>query len=183
MRKSLLTVTLVVLVAVAGCATAQDEVGEASMVLEGRMNAHHLVGLVPEGIRLDSYSSGRFTGGVLTGATGDWIDYLLIRPDGVRVIDVRGYAEGPDGTRVAWTMKGFFAEPGPPPLEVRLEAMLDPEFEFPDVDFPIHGAAWFQTMESEYDFLNYTVFGFTGTMNPFLGEMRITFRSLADQDR
>lgn len=179
MRKPHFAIVLAVLLAIAASGTAQDERAEAYMVLEGRMNDHHLVGLVPEGIRLDSYSSGQFTEGLFAGATGDWIDYLLIRPDGVRVIDVRGYAQVPDGARVVWTMNGFFGEPSPPPLEVRIEAMLDPEFEFPDVDFPIHGAAWFQTMAPEHAFVNHTVFGFTGTMNPFRGRMEITFRSLA----
>jgi hypothetical protein len=180
MRKPLFTIVLAVLVAIAGSVMAEDERAEAYMVLEGQMNAHNLVGLVPEGIRLESYSSGEFTDGLLLGATGEWVDYLLIRHDGVRVIDVRGYADDPNGMPVVWSMKGFFGEPSPPPLEVRIEAMLDPEFEFPDVEFPIHGAAWFQTMAPEHAYLNHTVFGFTGTLNPYQGKMRITFRPVVD---
>lgn len=183
MRKSLLNVVLAALVAVAGAAMAQDAPAVADMVLEGQMNAHNLIGLVPEGIRLDSYASGEFTEGPLAGAIGEWTDYLLIRHDGVRVIDVRGYAEDAEGRSVVWTMKGYFAEPGPPPLEVRIEAMQAPDFEFPDVEFMIHGAAWFQTMAPEFAQLNYTVYAFTGALNPFQGRMRITFSSIADQAR
>ena len=181
MRKSLLNVVLAALIVVAGSAVAQDEPAMADMVLEGRMNAHNLIGLVPEGIRLDSYASGEFTEGPLAGGTGEWTDYLLIRHDGVRVIDVRGYAEDPEGRPVVWTMKGYFAEPGPPPLEMRIEAMQDPDFEFPDVEFMVHGAAWFQTMAPEFAPLNYTVYAFTGTLNPFQGRMRITFRPIPQQ--
>ncbi len=180
MRRPPFTIVLAALVAIAGTALAQDERAEAYMILDGRIDSSVIVGLVPEGIRLDIELSGEFEEGVFAGATGTWTNYLLIRRDGVRVMDVRGYAEAPDGTRVVWTMKGFFGEPSPPPLEARIEAMLDPEFEYPDVDLRLHGAAWFQTMAPEYAFVNHTVFSFDGIVNPFQGTTRVTFRSLAD---
>jgi len=180
MRKSCFAIALAVLVAIASSAFAQDERAEAYMVLEGQIDASTVIGLVPEGIRINSELSGEFTEGLFAGATAEWASYLHIRHDGVRVIDNQGYAEHQDGTRVAWTMKGYFAEPGPPPLEMRIEAMRDPDFEFPDVDFALHGAAWFQTMAPEFAFVNHTVFRFNGTLNPNQGTVRLTFRSLAE---
>jgi hypothetical protein len=183
MKKPCLTIILAVLVAVAGHVVAQDETSEWSMVLEGRIDETRLIGLVPEGIRTDAFLSGEFTEGPFAGATGTWTNYLLIRRDGVRVMDVRGYAEDPDGMPVIWTMKGFLGEPSPPPLEARIEAMLDPDFQYPDVDLMLHGAAWFQTMTPEHGFVNHTVFSFSGTVNAFQGTSRVTFRPLADPER
>ncbi len=180
MRKSLFTVVLSLLIAVAGSALAQGAAAEAYMVLEGQIHTNNLVGLVPEGIRMEVQLSGEFTEGLFAGATADWTNHLLIRRDGVRVMDVRGYAETPDGTRLVWTMKGYFGEPSPPPLEVRIEAMLDPEFQFPDVELMLHGAAWFETMAPEFGFVNHTVFSFTGAVNPRHGDTSVTFRPIVD---
>ena len=48
-----------------------------------------VIGLVPEGGRLDAHFSGAITEGPLTGWRVDGIDYLLLRHDGIGVIDVR----------------------------------------------------------------------------------------------
>jgi hypothetical protein len=94
---------------------------------------------------------------------------------GVGVLNVRGFAVHPDGVTSSVTMKGFLGEPMPG----MLDAMLDPEFRPPDVDIPVLGAAWFQTMAPQYAFLNHTVFGCTGTVNLVEGVARITCTSLA----
>ena len=180
MRKPLFTVVLSLLIGVAGSALAQAEPAEAHMVLEGQIHTNNLVGLVAEGIRMEVHLSGEFTEGLFAGATAEWTNHMVIRRDGVRLMDVRGYAETPDGTRLVWTMKGYLGEPSPPPLEVRIEAMLDPEFQYPDGDVMFHGAAWFETMAPEFAFVNHTVFSFTGAVNPRDGDTRVTFRPIVD---
>lgn len=179
MNKALFTSVLAVLIAIAGSAIADEAATSMSMVVEGEATGQTFIGLTPEGLRLDSYTTGVITEGLLAGATTTGVDYLLFRHDGVGVIDIRAHAEGPDGAVVAVTIKGFLGEPSPG----LLEAMLDPEFESPDVDIPLHGAAWMQTMSPEYAFLNHTVFGMTGTANLAQGVVRMTFRSLAGQAR
>jgi len=131
--------------------------------------------LVPEGLRGDGHTLGVITEGMLAGATMTGTDYIVYRHDGVGVIDARYFVSGEDGSTAAITLKGFLGEPSPG----LLEALLDPEFEFPDMDIPLHGAAWLQTMAPQYAFANHTVFGFTGTINLAAGLLRLSFRSLA----
>jgi hypothetical protein len=175
MKKLLLTAMLASMVAISGTVIADDAPTMATMVLEGQMTGTKPVGMVPDGIRIDGFTSGVFTEGILAGATADWVDYLLVRHDGVGVIDVRGYIVDPDGVPVSFTVRGFLGEPSG-----LHEAMLDPDFELPDVDVPTHGAAWFESMAPQYAFLNYTVFGVTGFVNAFQGMMRLTFRPIAE---
>ena len=175
MKKLLLATIMAALVVITGIAMADDAVATPYYVAELQVVEQNLVGLVPEGLRLDGHTRGVITEGLLAGATTTGIDYLLIRPDGVGVIYVRGFVEHPDGATVAYTMRGFLGEPVPG----MIEAMLDPAYVPPDVDIPLHGASWMETMAPQYAFLNHTVFGFTGTINLAQGSLRITFRSLA----
>ena len=175
MKKLLIFALMVALAGIAGTATASDAIETPFIVMELQIGAQDFVGLVPEGLRLNGHSSGVITDGLLAGATATGIDYLLYRHDGVGVVDVRGFAVHPDGVTVAMMLKGFVGEPMPGMLEM----MLDPAFEPPDADAPIHGAAWFQTMAPQYAFLNHTVFGCTGTVNAVHGLVRMTCRSLA----
>jgi hypothetical protein len=175
MKKLLLAALLATAVSIAITAMADETNERPYGILEGQIVGQDFIGLVPEGLRFDGHSSGVITEGLLAGATTSGVDYMLYRHDGVGVIDVRGFSVHPDGFSVSMTMKGFVGEPSPGSFE----AMLDPAFEPPDVDIPLHGAAWFQTMAPEYAFLNHTVFGFSGTINMATGVLRVTYRSLA----
>lgn len=110
------------------------------------------VGLVPEGFRLEVAFDGVATAGAFEGARVWGADPLLIRPDGVGIIDspkmialpeghlyehVRGYCSPPEG---------FEAPP--------LEAFLDPGFEWPDVLFPVQGFSTFRAGAPELAHLN-----------------------------
>ena len=175
MKKLLFAAILTAIMGIAGTAVADDAAETPYFVMEMQLGQQDFVGLVPEGIRLDGHSTGVATEGLLAGATLTGIDYLLYRHDGVGVLYVRGFAVHPEGVTASMTMKGYLGEPMPG----MIEAMLDPEFEPPDVDIPAHGAAWFQTMAPQYAFLNHTVFGCTGTVNIVQAVGRITCRSLA----
>ncbi len=174
MRKLLLATIMAALVAITGTAIADDAMATPYYVVEVQVVDQNLVGLVPEGLRLDGHTRGVITEGLLAGATTTGIDYLLIRPDGVGVIYVRGFVEHPDGATAAFTMRGFLGEPAPG----MIEAMLDPEYVPPDVDIPLHGASWMEAMAPQDAYVNHTVFGFTGTINLAKGMLRITLRSL-----
>jgi hypothetical protein len=101
------------------------------------------IGLVPEGILMANTFDGTVTHGLMKGARVWGIDHLLIRSDGVGVIDapktislgdrhlsehVRGYCVPPAGLDL-------------PPLE----ALLEPGFEWPDVPFTVRATSTFRT--------------------------------------
>ena len=176
MTKLLLTIILAVTSVMNGLAVADEATATAYLVLEGQMTGYDIIGLVPEGLRIDSYASYVVTEGIFVGATMSGTDFLLYRHDGVGVVDIRAFAVDPEGVAAAVTMKGFLGEPSPG----MIEALLDPEFEMPNVDIPLHGAAWFQTMAPQYAFVNHTVFGCAGAINMLEGVLRITCRSLAE---
>lgn len=175
MKKLLIAAIVAVLGVIAGTAIADDAIETPYFVIEAQLAGQDSVGLVPEGLRMDGHIRGSVPEGIRAGATTTGIDYLVMRHDGVGVIDARYIVAGADGVTAAMTIRGFLGEPSPG----LLEAMLDPEFEMPDADIPLHGAAWFQTMAPQYAFVNHTVFDFTGTINMVTGLLRLTGRSLA----
>lgn len=121
------------------------------------------VGLTPEGIRMTVGYEGEIEMGMLEGARVWGVDPLLLRIDGVGVIDtaktisdgettlyehVQAYCMPPEGLEV------------PPP-----EAILDPSFRWPDVEFPILGSSTFRAGSAEYGHLNTTVAVIEGWAN------------------
>ena len=134
------------------------------------------VGLVPEGLRLDVYFTGTITEGPLAGDAVEAVDYLLLRPDGVGVLDVRQVISGASGRTVSARGHGYLTPQGPlPPLE----ELADPAFVWPDAEMPMHGAFDLRTAAPELQALNATVYGFTGTVNAGRGELRVRAQSLA----
>ena len=134
------------------------------------------IGLVPEGLRLNAHYQGKITDGPLTGDTVDGVDYLLLRPDGVGVIDVRQVFSGAGGRTVTSRAHGYLTPLGPlPPLE----ELADPAFAWPDAEMPMHGAVDLRTAAPELQVVNATVFGFTGTVNAGRRELRVRAQSLA----
>ena len=134
------------------------------------------IGLVPEGLRLDAHYTGTITEGPLAGDAVEGVDYLLLRPDGVGVIDVRQMFSGAGGRTVTSRVHGYITPLGPlPPLE----ELADPAFVWPDAEMPMHGAFDLRTAAPELQALNSTVYGFTGTVNAGRGELRVRAQSLA----
>ena len=121
------------------------------------------IGLTPEGIRMTVDYDGTISTGMLEGARVWGSDPLLLRADGVGVIEtaktisdgrttlyehVRGYCIPPDGLEV----------PAP-------EVILDPSFEWPDAEFPILGSSMFRAASAEYGHLNTTIAAIEGWAN------------------
>lgn len=134
------------------------------------------LGIVPEGLRMANSFEGRVTEGMLEGARVWGIDHLLLRRDGVAVIDaqktislgdahvhehVHGYCLPPDGMDV-------------PPLE----AVLTPGFQWPDVAFPIVGASTFRCGVPALAHLNRAVAAIAGEANFVTGALTIETRLL-----
>jgi hypothetical protein len=133
------------------------------------------VGLVPEGIRLDAYFSGRVVEGTLSGATLRGIDYVILRADGVGVIDAHDVISTDTGQHVSLHAQGYITLPPelqlPPP-----EVMLSPEFQWPEVPLPLHGFVLARTGAQELAWMNHTALGFEGTVNIGLGELVVEAR-------
>jgi hypothetical protein len=106
------------------------------------------VGLVPEGLRITIGFDGEVEGGELArhgflGARVWGIDHLLLRADGVGVIDAPKTVAA--GDRRFYEHVQAYCLP-PEGLELPpLPALLEPGFEWPDVDFPIVGFSTFRT--------------------------------------
>jgi hypothetical protein len=94
----------------------------------------------------------------------------------VGVLDVRNVLTTPAGTAVAGKAAGYLSSLVPMPP---LEALLAPDFQWPDADFDLHGAMQLRTMDPELQVVNRTVYGFTGTANVARSELKVRLRSLA----
>lgn len=136
------------------------------------------IGVVPGvGLRIDVGFAGTLTEGPLTGHGIEGTDYLLIRSDGVAVIDARELiADGENGA-VTVLARGYIVPPFPlPPLE----ALLDPEFAWPDADMPLHGATFTQAPPHLAE-LNRAVFAFTGTVNMGTGQLQVSAHAITSK--
>lgn len=137
------------------------------------------IGPVPEGIRMANAFEGVVTQGLLEGARVWGIDHLLLRADGVAVIDaqktisrgsthlyehVRGYGLPPEGMAL-------------PPVEV----MLDPAFEWPDVLFPVLGSSTFRAADPELAYLSSVVARVDGWFSFATGSLAIETRLLTHE--
>ena len=128
------------------------------------------VGLVPEGIRFDAHFSGRVVKGPLSGVTVRGIDYLLLRSDGVSVLDAYTTISAETGQHVSVHAQGYTS----PPPEMQLpppEVILSPEFRWPDAPIPIHGFALYRTGAEDLAWMNRTALALEGTVNVGTGKL------------
>jgi hypothetical protein len=121
------------------------------------------IGLTPEGIRMTVDYEGEISTGMLRGARVWGTDPLLLRADGVGVVDTAKTIS--DGTTAVYEHVRAYCIPPeslelPPP-----EAILDPGFTWPDVDFPILGFSTFRAGSPEYGHLNTTIAAIEGSAN------------------
>lgn len=113
------------------------------------------IGIVPEGLRYTLTFEGEATEGDVRGARVWGTDHLLIRSDGVGVLDIQKTISLGD-VHLYENVQGYCLPPAgmePPPLE----AILSPGFEWPDVLFPIHGFSTFRAGYPEWRHLNRAV--------------------------
>jgi len=142
---------------------------------EARLDPH-VVGLTPGGLAFSTPFEGIIDEGLLSGGRVWGIDPFVLRSDGVGVIDaiktlslaelhvqehVRGYCTPPAGVAM-------------PPIAT----LLEPGFEWPDLDFPIRGFSTFRTGDPHYAALNRTLATVEGSANFATGALHITTRTL-----
>ncbi len=134
------------------------------------------IGLTARDLRLDISLAGGVTEGQLTGCTVEIICYLLIRPDGAGVIDARDMISDGDRVIAAVRAEGYIVPPFPMP---ELPVLADPNFQWPDVDLPLHGAHFWETSDKDVSAAAATVYSFTGSVNMGTGILTLSARSVA----
>ena len=111
------------------------------------------IGIVPEGLRMALSFDGTVVSGPLEGARVWGTDPLVIRSDGIGVLDVSKIISLGDGVNLYEHVRGFCSPP--PGMDVPpLEVIGAPGFTFPDVPFPITGFSTFAAASPHYTHLN-----------------------------
>lgn len=133
------------------------------------------IGITPSGLRLDVSFTGTVNEGPLAGEPIEGIDLLLIRPDGIGVVEVREVIGKPTGRQVALHCSGYIVPPfDMPPLAV----VADPSFAWPDVELPIHGSSRIETTDPALAVANHTVYAWTGTVNVAQANLTVAAHSI-----
>jgi hypothetical protein len=121
-----------------------------------------VVGVVPEGLRLDVHFEGQVIAGALVGARVRGLDYLLLRADGVGVIDEYETIDAGDGRVVSAHAQGYIVPPEGAEFP-RPEVLLSPDFTWPDgVPLPLRGFVLYRTGAPDLAHLNRVVASFHG---------------------
>lgn len=132
---------------------------------------------MPEGLRIDLGFAGTVVEGDAAGGTIEGVDYLVIRHDGVAVVDARELIVAADGRAVSVHAEGYVV----PPFEMPpLEALLEPSFAWPDLDLLVHGSARLQSAAAELSAVNRLVYAFTGSVNMATGTLFVRASSIAE---
>ncbi len=133
------------------------------------------VGITTAGLRLDASFEGQMGKGAFEGSSIRGIDYLLLRRDSVAVVDAREQLVLPSGLAVALHARGYIT----PPFELPpLEALLTPDFSWPDVEMPMHGCVLAEGGGDDAAEWNRVVFGFRGGVNVGAGTLHVEAASL-----
>ncbi len=91
----------------------------------GQLTRMSPIGITPAGLRLDIAFAGTITDGPPAGRAIDGIDYLLIRPDGIAVVDARELINDGEGPATSVHATGYIVAPFPMP---ELAVLADPTF-------------------------------------------------------
>lgn len=136
------------------------------------------VGFTPRGLRFDLAFAGAVTGGPFDGAEVRGTDALLIRPDGVGVMDARAIITTATDSILSGRAVGYGIMPAglqlPPP-----EVILDPGFVWPEeVRVTLHGFALHETGAEDLAWLNRTALALVGTASLGTRMLSETFHAI-----
>ena len=134
----------------------------------------NVVGMGPDGLQMSNPFEGHVVEGIFEGARVWGIDPFLVRPDGLGVVDVAKTISGV-GYHVLEHVRAYSYPPeglDMPPLE----ALLEPDFVFPDLPFPIQGSSTFRAGTAEFAWLNGVVARVDGWANLATGALVIETR-------
>jgi hypothetical protein len=149
--------------------------GELIYRFEGQLAPMYPLGLFEDGIRFHNQFDGRVVGGPFAGARIFGLDEFTLRPDGVGVIVAPEVVDTGD-VRVSVQVRGYVVPPAGlqmPPIE----ALLDPSFQFPDIEFRVTGSATVRTVAPEHAWLNSTIAVIEGTVNMGTGRLEVEARA------
>ncbi len=141
---------------------------------EGRLLDQRPLGHFSEGLRFENPFEGAITGGLLSGARMSGLDYLLVRPDGVAVIDAPETIQHPDGPVIAHARGYVMPSVGlaVPPLET----IASPEFAWPSVPFAITGFVLYRTAVTRFEELNRVAGALVGEVDMSNGRLVVEAR-------
>lgn len=140
------------------------------------------VGITPEGLRMANSYQGIVTAGVFDTARVVGTDQLLLRRDGVCVIDAQTLLTRGGAQPIYEHVHGYCLPPKG--LQVpSLEALVEPGFEWPDVDFPIVAFATFRAAGRDLDYLNSATARIDGWANFATGALAVETRLVAHDSR
>jgi hypothetical protein len=141
----------------------------------GQFTDMKAIGITPSGLRLDVSFAGTVTEGALAGERLQGIDYLLIRPDGIAVVDARELIGSGVERQLAVVASGYIVAPFEmPPLAV----LASPSFTWPDVELPMHGSSRVETSDPTLAAANHTVYAWTGTVNVARASLAVAAHSV-----
>lgn len=147
-------------------------IGELVYRFTGQLATPYPVGLFADGIRFHNQFEGTVVDGPFAGGRIFGLDKFLLRPDGVGEIVAPEVID--DGeTCVALDVRGYLVPPAGTP-QLPLTAVLQPGFEFPDLDFRVTGAATIATTAPAHLHLNAAVAVIEGTVNMATGHMDVS---------
>lgn len=156
-------------------APGAPQAGDLLYRFEGRLTEIYPVGLFPEGLRLANKFEGTVSDGPLAGARVWGIDQFLVRPDGVAVLDAPETFSR-DGLNVVGQVRGYALPPDGAPIPP-LEAMIEPDFEWPDVPFRLRGSVLFRAAPPELEWMNRAVAVITGDVTMSSGRLAVEARA------
>jgi hypothetical protein len=148
--------------------------GDTVYRFEGQLGSLNPIGLFDEGIRFFNQFDGRLVDGPFAGGRISGPDFFVLRHDGVGEIHAPELIEF-DDHRVVLDVRGYVVPPAGltmPPLT----ALLEPNFEFPDVAFRITASALASTTSPEFVYLNGVTIVVEGEVNMGTGAMDVTAR-------
>ncbi len=134
------------------------------------------IGLVPEGIRMANSFEGRVRRGILEGARVWGIDHFVLRNDGVGLIDAQKTISR-DDVHLFEHVRGYCLPPADLPMPP-LEALLAPDFEWPDIPFAIQGFSSFRAAAPELRHLNRALAAIDGWASFATGALVVQTRLL-----
>jgi hypothetical protein len=104
-------------------------------------------------------------------------DFLLLRPDGIGQVSAQERIT--QGDRVVASLQ-FLGYAVPPIALPELPAVLAPDFEWPDIELPTHGAAFFEAASDQLPAATATVCReSTGAVDLVSRTVRLAAKSLA----
>ncbi len=134
-----------------------------------------LVAATPEGLRFEAPFDGRVIRGAFAGQRAQGVHQMLLRPDGVVVLDMMKTISAADH-QVEEHARGYAIPPTD--LELPQETLLRPDFAWPEATFAIVGSATFRASGELGEQLNRTVAVVEGWCNFATGGLVVETRLL-----